>query len=370
MSDMAENQADSRFMAMALALAAHATIETSPNPKVGCVLVRDGVVIGQGWTQPVGQAHAEVQALRDAAANGKDVRGATAYVTLEPCSHYGRTPPCANALIDAGIARVVAAIGDANPQVSGRGLAMLTEAGVQTQCGEDPVLAAQAREMNIGFFKRMETGRPWVRVKLAASLDGKTALPNGRSQWITSAAARQDGHCWRAKADAILTGIGTVLADDPLLNVRGVETPRQPLKVVVDSQLRLSPKAKLLSEGTTLVVCADMNNEKRQLLEAAGVEVVCFGSDNGQVDLPALLQELGRRQMNEVHVEAGAKLAGALITNHCADELIIYLAPKLLGAGAGLLDLPELQVVDDARRLSVRELSQVGDDIRILARFI
>ena len=370
MTEMVESQADAHFMGMALALAARATIETSPNPKVGCVLVRDGVVIGQGWTQPVGQAHAEVQALRDAAANGRDVRGATAYVTLEPCSHYGRTPPCANALIDAGIARVVAAIGDANPQVSGRGLAMLNEAGIQTQCGEDPVLATQAREMNLGFFKRMETGQPWVRIKLAASLDGKTALPNGHSQWITGAAARQDGHCWRAKADAIVTGIGTVLADDPMLNVRGVETPRQPLKVVVDSQLRLSPKARLLSEGKTLVVCAAMNDEKRQLLEAAGAEVVCLGNVNGQVDLPALLQELGRRQINEIHVEAGAKLAGAFIASHCADELIIYLAPKLLGAGAGLLDLPELQVVDDARQLSVRELSQVGDDIRILARFI
>ena len=366
---MNDTQTDSYFMAMALSLAACATIETSPNPKVGCVLVQDGVVIGKGWTQPVGQAHAEVQALRDAVANGHDTRGATAYVTLEPCSHYGRTPPCANALIDAGISRVVAAISDANPQVSGRGLAMLEAAGVITQCGEDAVLAEQAREMNLGFFKRMETGLPWVRIKLAASLDGKTALPNGSSQWITGAAARQDGHSWRAKADAIVTGIGTVLADDPMLNVRGIDTPRQPLKVIVDSHLRISPEARLLKDGHTLIVCAEIDSLKQQLLEAAGAEVLCLPNAHGQVDLPALMAELGRRQMNEIHVEAGAKLAGALIASRCADELIVYLAPKLLGQGAGLLDLPELRAVDDAWRLNIRELSQVGDDIRILARF-
>lgn len=363
-----ELQVDRQYMQMALALAGRATIETSPNPKVGCVIVRDDQVLGQGWTQPVGLAHAEVQALRDAVAKGHDVRGATAYVTLEPCSHYGRTPPCANALREAGVARVVAAMEDANPQVAGRGLAILREAGIVVACGQFPDLALLARELNIGFFQRMESGRPWVRMKVAGSLDGITALPNGQSQWITSPEARQDGHRWRARADAILTGIGTVLADDPMMTVRGLDTPRQPQKIIVDSRLRISPEAKIL-QGGALLVCAVPDEKKQAELHLAGIEVICLPNPEGQVDLPALMQELGRRQINELHVEAGAGLNGALIAQHCVNELLLYMAPKLLGCGAGLFDLNELTHVDQAQTLRFHEVTQLGADLRILARF-
>jgi diaminohydroxyphosphoribosylaminopyrimidine deaminase / 5-amino-6-(5-phosphoribosylamino)uracil reductase len=357
---------DLHCMQMALDLARQASSLTSPNPKVGCVLVKDDVVIGTGFTQPAGQAHGEVQALREAAANGHEVRGTTAYVTLEPCSHYGRTPPCANALIEAGVARVIAALEDPNPMVAGRGLAMLRDAGIDVESG---LLAHEARELNIGFFTRMETGKPWVRMKVAASLDGFTALPNGQSQWITAPEARQDGHAWRARADAILTGIGTVLADDPQMNVRGIEVPRQPKKVVVDSRWRMPSTAKLLADGGALIVGADGNILNRDDLLAAGAELLHLPDSNGQVDLQELMSELGRRQINELHVEAGAILNGALIAQDCVDELLIYLAPKLLGSGAGLFALPELQHVDQARQLVLHELTQVGETLRILARF-
>ena len=353
-------------MQMALELASRATIATSPNPKVGCVIVKGGEVIGEGWTLPVGQAHAEVQALRNAAELGFDVDGATAYVTLEPCCHFGRTPPCAYALVEAGIARVVAAVQDANPQVAGRGLSILRDAGIEVECG---LLAQQAREMNLGFFKRMETGMPWVRMKVAASLDGITALANGDSQWITADEARQDGHLWRARADAILTGIGTVIADDPQMNVRGVNTPKQPLKIVVDSNLRISPEVKLLQNGATIIVCANHHIERQNSLQKNGVEILCLPDDAGKVDLPELLLELGRRQINELHVEAGAKLNGALIEQNCVDELLIYLAPKLLGEGVGLFALSELSKVDHARKVVFHEVVQIGETLRILARF-
>lgn len=364
--DVNKAQADLQFMQMALELASRATIATSPNPKVGCVIVKDGEVIGQGWTQPVGQAHAEVQALRNAAELGFDVDGATAYVTLEPCSHFGRTPPCAYALVEAGITRVVAAIQDANPQVAGRGFSILRDAGITVECG---LLAQQAREMNLGFFKRMETGRPWVRMKVAASLDGITALSNGQSQWITADEARQDGHLWRSRADAILTGIGTVLADDPQMNVRGINTPRQPIKVVVDSDLRISPEVKLLQDGIAIVVCANHYPERQELLQKKGAEILCLPDEMAKVNLPELLLELGRRQINELHVEAGAKLNGALIAENCVDELLIYLAPKLLGDGAGLFALPELSTVDQAKKVVFYEVVQIGETLRILARF-
>lgn len=353
-------------MHMALELASRATIATSPNPKVGCVIVKDGEVIGQGWTQPVGQAHAEVQALRNAAELGFDVDGATAYVTLEPCSHFGRTPPCAYALVEAGIARVVAAVQDANPQVAGGGLSILRDAGIAVECG---LLEKQAREMNLGFFKRMETGKPWVRMKIAASLDGITALTNGQSQWITADDARQDGHYWRGRADAILTGIGTVIADDPQMNVRGVNISRQPLKVVVDSDLRIKPDAKLFQNGGAIVVSANQFNDRQELVQQSGAEVLCLPDGAGKVNLPELLLELGRRQINELHVEAGAKLNGALIEQNCVDELLIYLAPKLLGDGAGLFALPELRSVDQAKKVVFHEVLQIGETLRILARF-
>ncbi|MFZ6750241.1 bifunctional diaminohydroxyphosphoribosylaminopyrimidine deaminase/5-amino-6-(5-phosphoribosylamino)uracil reductase RibD [Undibacterium sp. Ren11W] len=360
-------EADLGFMQRALELASRATMATSPNPKVGCVLVKDKVVIGEGWTQALGQAHAEVQAMRDAARRGIDVRGATVYVTLEPCSHFGRTPPCANALIDAGVRRVVAAIQDANPQVAGRGFSLLRDAGILVESG---LLGDQARELNIGFFKRMETGRPWVRMKVAASLDGRTALPNGHSQWITAPEARQDGHFWRARADAILTGIGTVLADDPQMNVRAVTNSHQPKKIVVDSNLRICPSSKMFQDGGATVVYANEDVGKRAVLQSVGAELLMLGNQSGQVDLKELMLELGRRQINELHVEAGAKLNGALIEQGCVDELLIYLAPKILGDGAGLFDLPEMSTLDQAKKVTFHQVSTVGETIRIVARFV
>lgn len=352
---------------LVLNLAARGMFITSPNPRVGCIIVRDGEVIGEGFTQPAGQAHAEVQALRDAAARGNDVRGATAYVTLEPCSHYGRTPPCADALVAAGLARVVAAIGDPNPQVAGQGMAKLQAAGIETTCG---VLEDDAREMNIGFFSRMQRGRPWVRMKAAASLDGKTALHNGQSQWITSAEARQDGHWWRARACAILTGSGTVNQDDPQMTVRGIDTPRQPRRIVVDSKLHISPDARILEGGGTWIVTAHPNPEKEALLRKRGAEIIMLPNTQGKVDLPALMQELGRRQINELHVEAGSRLNGALIAEGCVDELLLYLAPSLLGDALDMFDLPRLESLEGRRDLAFHEVRQIGADLRILARFL
>ena len=357
---------DLQGMALALQWAAKGMFSTTPNPRVGCVIVKDHQVIGAGHTQPPGQAHAEVQALRDAAARGADVRGATAYVTLEPCSHFGRTPPCADALIAAGVDRVVAAIGDPNPLVAGQGLAKLRAAGIDTLCG---VLEREAHEINIGFFSRMQRGRPWVRMKAAASLDGKTALHNGQSQWITSAAARQDGHRWRARACAILSGIGTVNADNPQLNVRGLDTPRQPQRIVVDSRLQLNPQARVLDGGGTWVIAAQPNAEKEAALRARGAEIILLPNPQGKVDLPALMLELGRRQINELHIEAGYKLNGSLIREGCVDELLLYLAPDLLGDAQGLFDLPRLDSLEGRRALSFHEVTQIDSDLRILARF-
>ena len=357
---------DLQGMALALQWAAKGMFSTTPNPRVGCVIVKDRQVIGAGHTQPPGQAHAEVQALRDAAARGADVRGATAYVTLEPCSHFGRTPPCADALIAAGVDRVVAAIGDPNPLVAGQGLAKLRAAGIDTLCG---VLEREAHEINIGFFSRMQRGRPWVRMKAAASLDGKTALHNGQSQWITSAAARQDGHRWRARACAILSGIGTVNADNPQLNVRGVDTPRQPQRIVVDSRLQLNPQARVLDGGGTWVIAAQPNAEKEAALRARGAEIILLPNPQGKVDLPALMLELGRRQINELHIEAGYKLNGSLIREGCVDELLLYLAPDLLGDAQGLFDLPRLDSLDGRRALTFHEVTQIDSDLSIMASF-
>ena len=356
--------ADHDFMARALRLARRGLFSTTPNPRVGCVIVKDGIVLGEGWHRRAGEPHAEVHALNIA---GAAARGATAYVTLEPCSHHGRTPPCAEALIDAGVARVVAAMQDPNPQVAGRGLARLADAGIVAESG---LLEAEARELNIGFISRMSRGRPWVRLKAAASLDGKTALLNGSSQWITGAAARQDGHRWRARACAILSGIGTVRDDDPQLNVRGISTDRQPLKVVVDSRLELSPEARVLTEGNLLVFCAVHDNEVADALRQRGAAVVCLPNPVGKVDLRAMMNELGRRGINEVHVEGGFRLNGALMAAGLVDELLLYLAPCLIGDKArGMFDLPELASLDDKRRLAISDLRMVGSDLRMLARF-
>jgi diaminohydroxyphosphoribosylaminopyrimidine deaminase/5-amino-6-(5-phosphoribosylamino)uracil reductase len=356
--------ADHEFMARALRLAGQGLWGTTPNPRVGCVIVKDGRVLGEGWHQRAGEAHAEIHALQAA---GEAARGATAYVTLEPCSHHGRTPPCVDALLAAGVSRVVAAMQDPNPQVAGAGLTQLREAGIEADCG---LLANEAAELNIGFVARMTRGRPWLRMKLAASLDGKTALENGVSQWITGPAARQDGHRWRARACALLTGIGTVRDDDPQLNVRGVDTPRQPLKVVVDSRLELPPDAKLLHGGGVLLAAALEDSARAAALRERGVDVVFLPGPGNKVDLPALMAELARRGVNEVHAEAGFKLNGSLLQAGLVDELLLYLAPCLIGdAARGMFNLPALASLDGKRTLAIRDARMVGADLRLLARF-
>ena len=360
---MSFSAVDHGMMARALQLAERALWTTSPNPRVGCVLVRDGEIVGEGWHVRAGEPHAEVHALRAA---GERARGATAYVTLEPCSHYGRTPPCAEGLIAAGVTRVVAAMEDPNPLVAGRGLAMLRAAGIETACG---LLAEAAQELNIGFVSRMTRGRPWVRLKTAASLDGKTALNNGVSQWITGPDARRDGHRWRARACAILTGIGTVRDDDPRLDVREVKTTRQPLRVIVDSRLETPPTARILKGGPVLLAAAVDDAERANVLKAAGAEILLLPNAAGKVELPALLNALAARGINEVHVEAGWKLNGSLLREGLVDELLLYMAPCLIGHhAAGLFNLPELSDLAGKRPLSLRDVRQVGGDIRILAR--
>ena len=356
--------ADYEYMARALRLAELGLYSTTPNPRVACLIVKDGKVVGEGYHRRAGEPHAEIHALRAA---GEQARGATAYVTLEPCSHHGRTPPCAEALVDAGVARVVAAMQDPNPQVAGRGLARLAAAGIAVDCG---LLETQARELNIGFVSRMTRARPWLRMKLAASLDGKSALENGVSQWITGAQARRDGHRWRARACAILSGIGTVREDDPQLNVRDVDTSRQPLKVVVDSRLELPLTSRVLDGGELLVACASDDVSRAAALRERGAQIVRLPSREGRVDLPALLDELARRGVNEVHVEGGFKLNGALLAAGLVDELLLYLAPCLIGdAARGLFDLPALKSLNDKRRLQINDVRMVGADLRILARF-
>jgi diaminohydroxyphosphoribosylaminopyrimidine deaminase/5-amino-6-(5-phosphoribosylamino)uracil reductase len=358
---------DIAYMGQALGLAHDALYLTSPNPRVGCVIVgADGRVLGSGHTQRAGEAHAEVMALRDAQAKNNNVKGATAYVTLEPCSHQGRTGPCCDALIHAGLARVVMAIQDPNPQVAGQGMARLRAAGVQVDVG---LLGDEARELNIGFFKRMTHGTPWVRMKVAASLDGQTALENGVSQWITSAPARDDGHAWRARACAVLTGIGTVLEDDPQLDVRAVPTPRQPTLVVMDSQLETPLTAKLFHpERPVWIYCAVDHAERRQALEAKGAQVICLPNSSGKVDLAAMLKDLGAKHINEVHVEAGHKLNGSLLREGLVNELLTYLAPKLMGQGRGMTNLGPFTSLNDAKALTFHEVTQIGPDLRILAR--
>ncbi|CAG9264867.1 Diaminohydroxyphosphoribosylaminopyrimidine deaminase / 5-amino-6-(5-phosphoribosylamino)uracil reductase [Paraburkholderia unamae] len=365
------SQSDFVHMERALALAQRGLYTTDPNPRVGCVLVKDGVVIGEGFTQPAGQDHAEIQAMKDARARGHDLRGATAYVTLEPCSHFGRTPPCASALIDAKVARVIAAMEDPNPLVSGRGLSILRDAGIDVRCG---LLAHEARELNIGFVSRMTRKRPWVRMKVAASLDGRTGLPSGESQWITGEAARADGHAWRARASAILTGIGTVKEDDPRMTVRAVDTPRQPRRVLIDSRLDASPLAQIFVGAPTLVFCAALdaaNEERAEALRARGAEIVALGNEHGKVDLPAMLGELAARGVNELHVEAGYKLNGSLLREGCVDELLVYVAPSLLGTNAlGMIDIAAPTTLEGRTRLAFHSVDRLGNDLRILARVV
>ena len=358
-------------------LAALATQLSNPNPRVGCILTApDGRVIGQGHTQQAGGPHAEVMALRDAQARGESVIGATAFVTLEPCSHHGRTPPCCDALIAAKVAKVVVATADPNPLVAGRGLERLRAAGITVELlPPDSEAARASRELNIGFFSRMIRRTPWVRMKVAASLDGSTALGNGVSQWITGETARTDGHAWRARACAVLTGIGTVLEDDPMLDVRLVDTPRQPHLVIVDSRLETPLTARLFgppAQGLTrkiLIYCAATEPQKQAALEARGATVVCLADPRGKVDLAAMLLDLGQREVNELHLEAGHKLNGSFIREGLVDELLLYLAPLLLGSGGhGMAGFGPLQKLDDGTKLAFHSIDPVGEDLRIVAR--
>jgi diaminohydroxyphosphoribosylaminopyrimidine deaminase/5-amino-6-(5-phosphoribosylamino)uracil reductase len=354
---------DSIWMAQALHLAEQGLYSTSPNPRVGCVLVAGEGIVGSGWHRRAGEAHAEVHALREA---GQRARGATAYVTLEPCSHHGRTPPCADALIAAGVARAVVAVQDPNPGVAGAGIAKLRAAGIAVECG---LMETAARELNTGFFARMTRGTPWLRSKIAASLDGRTALANGVSQWITGAAARRDVQHWRARSCAVLTGIATVLADDARLDVRDVATERQPLRVVLDSRMRMPLAARILQGGNVLIYAAVCDPEKAAALEKAGATVAVLPDGNGQVDLPAMLRDLAQRGCNEVLLEAGSVLNGALLRAGLVDEMLLYVAPQLLGDGArGFAQLGELTSLDQRVDLKWQDVRRVGDDLRLTLR--
>ena len=367
--------ADAVFMARALQLAARGLFTTGINPRVGCVLVKDGQIIGEGWHERAGEGHAEVMALRDAERRGNDAKGATAYVTLEPCAHHGKTPPCAEALIKVGVSRVVAAMEDPNPLVAGQGFALLQQAGIAVAA---PLMAAEAEALNIGFVKRMCQGKPWVRLKMAGSLDGRSALANGQSQWITGSEARADGHRFRARAQAIITGVGTLIADDPLLTVRDVERPLgqlgQPvplapsLRVVVDSLLRMPTTARIL-QGGCLVATASIDPDKTAALRAAGADVICLPDTDGRVDLAALLDHLAERGVNEVHVEGGSRLSGVFLKSGLVDELLFYMAPTLLGSDArGWFDDLNLTSLDQKVALKFEDVRMVGPNLRILAR--
>ena len=360
---------DEAWMDLALDEARKALLISPPNPSVGAVIVKDGRLIGSGHTQKTGGPHAEVMALRDAFERGESVEGATVYVTLEPCSHYGRTPPCALALINARVKRVVAATGDPNPQVHGRGLRMLAEAGIEVALG---VRDAEAREVNASFMKRMTLRTPWVRVKTAVTLDGRTALSDGRSQWITGAEARADVQRWRARAGAVLTGAGTVAADDPQMNARLEGLERQPLRVVVDPRLETRPDAKILHSpgGKVLFVAVQDAPARREALEAAGGEVILMPDPvrPGRVDLAGLLAELAAREVNEVHVEAGPRLSGAFLDAGLADELLVFMAPCLFGPGLPLANVTPPESPGAAPRWRIHSVAPVGGDIRILLR--
>lgn len=363
---------------MLAALEVSATVRTlcAPNPAVGSTLITTSGHRAMGSTQAVGGSHAEIMALRAAAEQGIDVRGATVYVTLEPCSHHGRTPPCCDALIAAHVAKVVVATSDPNPLVAGRGLERLRAAGITVELlPPDSEAARASRELNIGFFSRMIRKTPWVRMKVAASLDGSTALGNGVSQWITGEAARTDGHAWRARACAVLTGIGTVLEDDPMLDVRLVDTPRQPHLVIVDSRLETPLTARLFgppAQGLArkiFIYCAVIEPQKQAALEARGATVICLPGPQGKVDLAAMLRDLGQREVNELHLEAGHKLNGSFIREGLVDELLLYLAPLLLGSGGhGMAGFGPLQTLDDGMKLAFHAIDPVGEDLRIVAR--
>ncbi|MCZ6830659.1 MAG: bifunctional diaminohydroxyphosphoribosylaminopyrimidine deaminase/5-amino-6-(5-phosphoribosylamino)uracil reductase RibD [Gammaproteobacteria bacterium] len=354
---------DRQMMVRALQLARRGCYSTRPNPTVGCVLVRNGAVVGEGFTRPAGGNHAEIEALQSCKTTGA-ARGATAYVSLEPCSHHGKTGPCADALIEAGVAGVFVAMRDPNPAVTGQGITRLRQAGVDVVEG---LLEVEARAINPGFYQRMESGRPRVRVKLACSLDGRTAMSDGSSQWITGAAARADVQRWRGRSGAILTGVETVIHDDPALTVRdeSLNIPAQPLRVIVDSSLRTPPGSRILEQAGSTVIAYARESEQRAALEAAGAELLLLPGADGRVDLAALVKELATRQCNDILVECGARLAGSMLEQKLADEIVLYMAPVLLGSNARpLLQLP-IDAMDNKVTLQMTDLRRIGDDLRL-----
>ena len=361
---------DHQWMAEALAEAHKALYLANPNPRVGCVIVKDGQVIGRGFTQQVGGPHAEIQALADTKLNGFDPKDSNIYVTLEPCNHTGRTPPCVDALLTAKPAKVIVAMVDPNPLVAGKGLERLKAAGIEVQCG---LMESEAQILNRGFVSRMTRGLPWVRLKIAASLDGKTALPNGQSQWITGSLARADGHHWRAQACAIVTGVGTVKEDNPTLNVREVETQRQPWRIIIDSKLETPLDAKILnnsSESGVMIVCAKISDsdtqEKVKMLESREIEVLTMSNEFGKVDLPKLFAYLAQeRHMNEIHIEAGFKLNGSMLREDCVDELLLYYAPFFMGEGIGMANTNPLDSLQSRQDWKIIDQSLVGSDLRL-----
>jgi len=353
-------------MARALGLARKGLYSTDPNPRVGCILVRDGVVVGEGWHEKAGGPHAEVVALTNA---GERAVGATAYVTLEPCAHEGRTPPCVHALVNARVARVVVAMRDPNPLVESKGLAMLEQAGIQVEVG---LLEAEARALNIGFVMRMTRKRPWVRAKVGASLDGRTALANGESQWITSPQSRQDVQRWRARSSAVVSGVGTVLADDPSLTVRLAGAPRQPLRVIVDSHLSTPPDARLFQTGgEVLVVTVSDDADAQDTLRKAGAQVIRVPAHHGRVSLEALMDHLVMREVNEVLLETGATLHGAMLEAGLVDEILVYLAPAVMGdASRGMFKMTPLEDLSGKIMLEWTDIRRIGPDVRLTARVL
>ena len=361
---------DHKFMSQALAEAAKSLYLSNPNPRVGCVVVKGGKPIGRGHTQWLGGAHAEVQALVDVRAHGFDPEGSTIYVTLEPCSHTGRTPPCVNALIAAKPALVIAAMSDPNPLVAGKGLELLRAAGIEVRCG---LLQTEAETLNRGFISRMTRGLPWVRLKIAASLDGKTALTDGTSQWITGPLARVDGHHWRAQACAVLTGVGTVKEDNPTLNVRDVETERQPWRIIVDSKLETPITSKVfenLHQSGVILVCGKLDTpetkKSAKAFEARGIEVLPLPNSNDKVDLPKLFTYLAQdRDMNDIHIEAGFKLNGSLLRENCVDELLLYYAPFFMGEGIGMANISSLTALEQRQDWQILDQAMFGPDVRL-----
>lgn len=357
--------ADYTFMAEAIRLAEKGLYTTSPNPRVGCVIVKNHQIIGRGWHEKAGQPHAEINALKQVAS---EVKGSTVYVTLEPCCHYGRTPPCTDTLMNAGIAKLVIAAQDPNPRVAGKGIKQLKAAGIEVQYG---LLEAQANQLNIGFVSRMTRQRPWITVKIASSLDGKIALANGKSQWITGEAARTDVHRLRARSCAILTGINTVKQDDPELSVRYIQTTRQPFRVILDNRLEIATNAKVLQKPGSLIFTTLQDNQKIDSLSEKGAQVIVLPSPTGKLNLVEVMSTLAELEINELFVEAGSTLNGALIESRLVDEIIIYCAPIVLGNHAqSMLNLPELTSLSQKWQLEIKEIGKVGSDIKITTKLI